>query len=77
MIDLYFWTTPNGYKPLIFLEETGIEHTLRPVDIGKGAQFEPDFLAVSPNNRIPAIVDHAPEGGGDAVRVPILHILDG
>lgn len=69
MIDLYFWTTPNGYKPLIFLEETGIEHTLRPVDIGKGAQFEPDFLAISPNNRIPAIVDHAPEGDGDAVSV--------
>ena len=69
MIDLYFWTTPNGYKPLIFLEETGIEHTLRPIDIGKGEQFEPDFLAVSPNNRIPAIVDHAPEGGGDALSV--------
>jgi GST-like protein len=69
MIDLYFWTTPNGYKPLIFLEEAGIEHTLRPVDIGKGEQFEPDFLAVSPNNRIPAIVDRAPDGGGEAIPV--------
>ncbi len=69
MIDLYFWTTPNGYKPLIFLEEAGVAHTLRPVDIGRAEQFEPDFLAVSPNNRIPAIVDRAPEAGGDAVSV--------
>ncbi|MDH3703843.1 MAG: glutathione binding-like protein [Alphaproteobacteria bacterium] len=69
MIELYFWTTPNGYKPLTFLEETGLEHSLRPVDIGKGEQFEPDFLAVSPNNRIPAIVDHAPNSGSDAIPV--------
>ncbi len=55
MIDLYFWTTPNGYKPLLFLEETGVEYRIRPVNISKGEQFEPEFLKVSPNNRIPAI----------------------
>ena len=64
MIDLYFWTTPNGYKPLLFLEEAGLDYTLRPVNISKGAQFAPAFLKISPNNRIPAIVDHAPKGGG-------------
>ena len=64
MIDLYFWTTPNGYKPLLFLEEAGIEYELRPVNISKGEQFEPAFLKISPNNRIPAIVDHNPEDGG-------------
>jgi GST-like protein len=69
MIELYFWTTPNGYKPLIFLEETGLDYVLKPVDIGAGAQFEPDFLRISPNNRIPAIVDTAPKGGGAPVSV--------
>lgn len=64
MIDLYFWTTPNGYKPLIFLEETGATHRVVPIDIGKGEQFAPGFLKVSPNNRIPAIVDHVPSDGG-------------
>ena len=64
MIDLHFWTTPNGYKPLLFLEETGIPHRIVPVDISKGAQFEPAFLAISPNGKIPAIVDHAPADGG-------------
>ena len=64
MIDLHFWTTPNGYKPLLFLEETGIPHRIVPVDISKGAQFESDFLAISPNGKIPAIVDHDPAGGG-------------
>ncbi len=64
MIDLHFWTTPNGYKPLLFLEETGIPHRIVPVDISKGAQFEPAFLAISPNGKIPAIVDHDPAGGG-------------
>ena len=63
MIDLHFWTTPNGYKPLLFLEETGIPHRIVPVDISKGAQFEPAFLAISPNGKIPAIVDHAPADG--------------
>ncbi len=69
MIDLYFWTTPNGYKPLVFLEETGLEHRLVPVNISRGDQFKPEFLAVSPNNRIPALVDRAPAGGGNPVSV--------
>jgi len=69
MIELYFWTTPNGYKPLIFLEETALDYVLKPVDIGAGAQFAPDFLKIAPNNRIPAIVDTAPEGGGKPVSV--------
>ncbi len=64
MIDLYFWITPNGYKPLLFLEEVGIDYQVRPVNISKGEQFEPAFLKISPNNRIPAIVDHDPEDGG-------------
>jgi GSH-dependent disulfide-bond oxidoreductase len=69
MIELYFWTTPNGYKPLIFLEEAGLDYALKPVDIGTGAQFEPDFLKIAPNNRIPAIVDTAPAGGGKPIAV--------
>jgi GSH-dependent disulfide-bond oxidoreductase len=64
MIDLYYWTTPNGHKITIFLEETGLPYTLQPVNIGKGEQFDPAFLAIAPNNRIPAIVDHAPPDGG-------------
>ena len=63
MIDLYYWTTPNGHKITMFLEETGLPYRIVPVDIGTGAQFEPAFLAISPNNRIPAIVDHAPSDG--------------
>ena len=63
MIDLYYWTTPNGHKVTIFLEETGLPYTLRPVNIGKGEQFDPAFLAIAPNNRIPAIVDHVPPDG--------------
>ncbi|MDX1539836.1 MAG: glutathione S-transferase N-terminal domain-containing protein [Geminicoccaceae bacterium] len=69
MIDLYFWTTPNGYKPLIFLEETGIEHRLVPVNISTGEQFEPTFLEISPNNRMPAMVDHAPADGGKPISI--------
>ncbi len=64
MIELYFWTTPNGYKPLLFLEEAGIDYQIHPVNISKGEQFEPAFLKISPNNRIPAIVDRDPEDGG-------------
>ncbi|MBL4739466.1 MAG: glutathione S-transferase N-terminal domain-containing protein [Sneathiella sp.] len=64
MIDLYFWTTPNGYKPLLFLEEAGIDYEIRPINISTGEQFQPEFLKISPNNRIPAIVDHDPEDGG-------------
>ena len=63
MIDLHFWTTPNGYKPLLFLEEAGLAHRLVPVNISKGEQFDPAFLKIAPNNRIPAIVDHEPKDG--------------
>src|SRR4029079_15709973 len=61
-IELYFWTTPNGFKISIALEEMGVPYTLHFVNIGRGEQFKPEFLAISPNNRIPAIVD--PEGPG-------------
>jgi GST-like protein len=64
MIDLYYWTTPNGHKITIFLEEAGLPYTIHPVNIGKGEQFDPEFLKISPNNRIPAIVDQAPADGG-------------
>ena len=60
MIDFYFWTTPNGYKVLMFLEETGIPYRIVPVNISKGEQFEPEFLQISPNNKMPAIIDHKP-----------------
>lgn len=60
MIDLYFAATPNGLKVRLFLEETGLSYRLLPVNLSAGEQFKPDFLAVSPNNKIPAIVDHAP-----------------
>ena len=69
MIDLYYWTTPNGHKITLFLEEAGLGYRIKPVNIGKGAQFEPAFLAISPNNRIPAIVDHAPADGGKPISV--------
>ena len=63
MIDLYYWTTPNGHKVTMFLEEAGLEYNIKPVNIGKGEQFDPAFLAISPNNRIPAIVDQdGPKG---------------
>jgi GST-like protein len=58
MIDLYTWTTPNGRKVSILLEELGVDYTVHAVDISKGQQFDPDFLKIAPNNRIPAIVDH-------------------
>lgn len=63
MIDVYYWTTPNGHKITIFLEETGLPYTIKPINIGKGEQFSPEFLSISPNNRIPAIVDHKPADG--------------
>ena len=69
MIDLYYWTTPNGHKITIFLEETGIEYRIVPVNIAQGEQFHEDFLRISPNNKIPAIVDHAPADGGAPVSV--------
>ena len=60
MIDLYYWTTPNGHKITIFLEEAGLPYAIKPVNISAGEQFSPEFLAISPNNRIPAIVDLDP-----------------
>jgi GSH-dependent disulfide-bond oxidoreductase len=65
MIDVYYWGTPNGLKIKLFLEEAQLPYRIIPVDIGKGEQFKPEFLKVSPNNRIPAIVDQAPVGGGE------------
>jgi GSH-dependent disulfide-bond oxidoreductase len=67
MIDLYYWTTPNGHKMTMFLEETGMPYTIHPVNIGKGDQFKPEFLKISPNNRIPALVDRAPPDGGEPI----------
>src|SRR5690606_6855988 len=74
MIELYYWPTPNGHKVTLLLEELAeagapLEYRIVPVDIGKGAQFEPGFLRISPNNKMPAIVDHAPEGGGEPLSV--------
>jgi len=69
VLDIYFWTTPNGYKILLFTEEAGVPHTIKPVNIGRGEQFQPDFLRISPNNRIPALVDHAPAQGKAPVSV--------
>jgi GST-like protein len=69
MIDIYYWTTPNGHKIVMFAEETGIPYRIIPVNIGKGEQFDPNFLKISPNNRIPAIVDHAPVDGGAPLSV--------
>jgi GST-like protein len=69
MIDLYYWTTPNGHKITIFLEEAGLPYEIRPVDINVGEQFRPEFLKISPNNRIPAIVDQAPADGGAPISI--------
>ena len=69
MIDLHYWTTPNGHKITIFLEEAGLPYRIRPVNIGRGEQFDPDFLAIAPNNRIPAIVDDDPGDGGQPISV--------
>jgi GSH-dependent disulfide-bond oxidoreductase len=69
MIDLHYWTTPNGHKITIFLEEAELPYRIIPVNISTGAQFEPDFLRIAPNNRIPAIVDASPADGGAPVSV--------
>ena len=69
MIDLYYWTTPNGHKITMFLEEAALPYRIVPVNISSGAQFEPAFLAISPNNRIPAIVDQEPADGGAPIPV--------
>ncbi|MUG98859.1 thiol:disulfide oxidoreductase [Scytonema sp. UIC 10036] len=69
MIELYYWTTPNGHKITMFLEETGLPYTIIPVNIGAGDQFKPDFLKISPNNRIPAIIDKEPATGDGPISV--------
>ena len=74
MIDLYYWPTPNGHKITLLLEELAdagakLDYTIHPVDIGKGDQFQPGFLAISPNNKMPAIVDRAPADGGAPISV--------
>lgn len=69
MIELYYWPTPNGHKITMMLEECGLDYAIRPVNIGTGEQFAPDFLRIAPNNRMPAIVDHAPGDGGAPVSV--------
>jgi GST-like protein len=69
MIELFYWPTPNGRKIPLFLEEAGLEYRITHVDIGKGDQFKPDFLAISPNNRMPAIIDHAPTDHGAPISV--------
>jgi GST-like protein len=69
MIDVHYWPTPNGWKVTIALEELGLPYRVIPVNIGRGEQFQPDFLRISPNNRMPAIVDHEPPGGGAPISV--------
>jgi GSH-dependent disulfide-bond oxidoreductase len=69
MIDLYYWTTPNGHKITIFLEEVGMPYTLHAINIAKGEQFQPEFLKVAPNNRIPAIIDRQPTDGGAPISI--------
>ena len=69
MIDAYYWPTPNGWKISIALEEMGLDYKVVPVNIGRGDQFEDHYLEISPNNRMPAIVDHDPPGGGDPISV--------
>jgi len=69
MIDLYYWPTPNGHKVTMFLEEAGMPYRLVSVNIGAGEQFKPDFLKISPNNRMPAIVDQEPADGGEPISV--------
>lgn len=69
MIDLYYWTTPNGHKITMFLEEAKQPYRIHPVNISKGDQFKPEFLKIAPNNRIPAIVDTSPAGGGEPISI--------
>ena len=69
MIELHYWPTPNGHKITIFLEESGTPYEIKPVNIGKGEQFQPDFLKIAPNNRMPAIIDREPPDGGAPISV--------
>jgi GST-like protein len=67
MIELYYWPTPNGHKITMFLEEAGLDYEIHPVNIGRGEQFTPEFLAIAPNNRMPAIIDRKPADGGEPI----------
>jgi len=69
MIELSYWTTPNGHKVTIFLEEAGLPYKITPINISKGEQFGPEFLAIAPNNRMPAIIDRAPKDGGAPISI--------
>jgi len=69
MIELFYWPTPNGHKITLFLEEAGLDYKISRLDIGKGDQFKPDYLKISPNNRMPAIIDHKPADGGAPISV--------
>jgi GST-like protein len=69
MIDLYYWTTPNGHKITMFLEEASLEYRIVPINISRGEQFGPDFLRIAPNNRIPAIIDHKPNDDGQPISI--------
>ena len=69
MIELFFWPTPNGMKPLLLLRESGLDYRLTEVNINAGEQFSADFLKIALNGRIPAIIDHSPTGGGEPVSV--------
>jgi len=69
MIDLHYWPTPNGHKITLFLEEAGLDYAIKPVNIGAGEQFQPDFLKIAPNNRMPAIVDRDPADGGEPIAI--------
>ncbi|MDH3563836.1 MAG: glutathione S-transferase N-terminal domain-containing protein, partial [Gammaproteobacteria bacterium] len=69
MIELYYWPTPNGHKITMFLEEAGLPYEIKPININAGDQFKPEFLKISPNNKIPAIIDHDPADGGAPVSV--------
>src|SRR6202020_333243 len=79
MIDLHYWTTPNGHKITMFLEETGVPYNIVPVNLVQNDQFKPEFLEIAPNNKIPAIVDRDPVGGGAPISIfesgAILHYL--
>src|SRR3954453_13045050 len=69
MIDLYYWTTPNGHKITMFLEEVGLPYKIFPINIGKGDKFKPEFRALAPNNRIPAMADPERKGGGKPISI--------
>src|SRR6202046_592415 len=69
MIDLYYWTTPNGHKITMFLEETGVKYKIFPINMGKGDQFKPELLAIPPNNRVPGLVDPQPRGGTKPISI--------